>query len=220
MKINVTAGLVFLGMIFSSFISLGDKSREEAFWEWFLQNEKIYFTLDGKNQGDAFDQLALQLHKIDENLTFEFGPVNAAGIKDFTISADGIVKSFPAVQKLVATAPKLANWQINAFRQRVPGDDLSIKLGHTVTLGYQDIYFSYAKKRGKINVELFIKDYVGEPNLINAIYLLLDSLLGEFDVETQIGEIIRKPLPEKDISSLHKFVELREIVDANKANKK
>lgn len=81
---------------------------EEEFWKWFTKNEKfIYENVENKDkQEKLFDDISSRLHKIDENLVFEFSPIHENNIREFIISADGIKESFPAVEKLITISPK------------------------------------------------------------------------------------------------------------------
>ena len=67
---------------------------QDEFWKWFAKHEaELYdFEVDRKK---VFDQLAVELSKINSDLTFEFGPKNPK--RDFVISAGGIKSAFPAV---------------------------------------------------------------------------------------------------------------------------
>jgi hypothetical protein len=65
----------------------------------------------------------------------------------------------------------------------------------------------------------YIKDYRKGSQLDNAIYVLLDGLIGEYDMETKISWIERKELDETKLDSLHRIVELRDIVDNLKKKK-
>ncbi|MHA6248933.1 hypothetical protein ACXYMU_13400 [Pontibacter sp. CAU 1760] len=210
-KITKVYILVISGILMAC-SNISTKTKEEKFWDWFSKNEQTYYQLE-QNQETEFDRLSQELKQIDENLVFEFSPIHEDGTKEFTISAEGIVESFPIVTKLVGIAPKIEKWKINAFRQRIPGDDIVIKLGDSLKLGYEDIYFRYGYDKGKIGLELNIRNYKDEPQLNQAIYILLDGLIGEYDMETKISWIERKNLIESEADSLYKIVELRQIVD-------
>lgn len=71
---------------------------EQSFWAWFQNNQDFLFDFE-KDQERVFDRLATEMHKVNPSLTFEFGP-KEDGRREFTISADGIRKAFPAVQAL------------------------------------------------------------------------------------------------------------------------
>ena len=49
--------------------------------------------------------------------------------------------------------------------------------------------------------------------LYEAVYILLDGLIGEYDMETKISWIERKKLDESKADSLYKIIKLRDIVD-------
>ena len=189
---------------------LNKKDNNEVFWDWFVKHQNDYYS-DNIDES-LFDKLNIQLNKIDSNLTFEFSPIHDNGIKELIISAAGLKESFPSVIKLVDKAPKIDKWKIVAFRQRLPLDYDSVQLGD-FRLSYDDIYFRYSKDSDKIGIELNIRNYNDSLEFNQSIYLLLDGLLGEYDVETKISWIERKKLEESMIDKLYKFVDLREMVD-------
>ncbi|MBZ9730478.1 hypothetical protein LB467_12355 [Salegentibacter sp. JZCK2] len=196
------------------------KNNEEKFWEWFQKNEQSYYrdVDDITEREKLFDELLKQLHKVHPELTFEFSPLNEKGIRELTISADGMQEFFPNVIKLVESAPKITNWKIKAFRQRIPGDELKIEFDD-FSLSYSDIFFKYADEGEKIGVELYIRNYDGSPRAKNAVYQLFDGLLGEFDTETKIGWIDWKKLEDFDSTNFFQFHEMREIVDSKKGDR-
>ena len=190
---------------------------DEDFWKWFAKNEKfIYENVENKDkQEKLFDDISSRLHKIDENLVFEFSPIHENNIREFSISADGIKESFPAVENLIAKSPKIKNWQFNAFRQRVPGDDLTLDFGK-FKIGYDDIYFRHSTSNNELGIELNIRNYDESAQMQNAIYVLLDGLLGEYDVTMNIDWIEWVKLDENNIENLDKLTELRYLIDSRK----
>lgn len=193
-------------------------SKEEQFWEWFAQNESELYRANQESV-EVFKALNEELAKISQGLTFEFSAVLQGAIKDFCISADGVKEYFPAVIDLVKVAPKFEHWHIRAFRQRIPNDNIAISMGD-IDLSYDDIFFRYSIEDGKINIDLHIRNLVANKDqFISAIFILLDALLGEYDVVTQIGAIRWNKLDESTISQLASFVTLRNLVDRNKALK-
>ena len=193
------------------------KDKDVEFWKWFSQNQNELYHYE-KNQQILFDELTKKLKNIDSNLTFEFSPIHADSIREFTISADGLKESFPTVMRLLDKAPKMPKWKINAFRQRVPGDGIQIAYDDSLKISYDDIYFRYVKDSGKIDLELYIRNYKRKSGFDNAVFILLDALIGEYDMETRISGIDRKLLDESKPDSLHRIVELRGIVDKLKTN--
>ncbi len=142
-------------MLFSNFIK---ESKEEKFWNWFEKNQETYYN-DIENldiRDEIFDELSENLKQVNEDLVFEFSPKRENNIREFAISADGIEKTFPIVQKLFKKAPKLKNWKFNAFRQPIPGDDFEIKYDD-LKIGYSDIYYKSVNDHGKLGIELKIR---------------------------------------------------------------
>ncbi|WP_136467978.1 hypothetical protein [Flagellimonas onchidii] len=194
-----------------------NKTKEQKFWDWFSKNNLTYYNeVEGiDTTKPLFQRLNAELKKVNSELTWEFSPIKDNGIREFTVSADGIRELFPAVEKLVLAAPEIPNWKINAFRQRIPGEDLRIDFGE-FSISYSDIFFKYEDEGEKIGIELYIKDFDGEGQKQNAIYILLDGLIGEYDTETVISWIDWKKLNELETGKLFKFHELRNLVDQKK----
>ncbi len=209
---------IFPFLILASFFSCKttEKIPEEIFWNWFSQNEKFIFNNveNLKEREKLFDKIHSFLLEIDENLVFEFSPIKN-GVREFSISADGIHNSFPVVEKIIAKSPKLKNWKFNAFRQRVPDDGFSINLGN-ITMNYKDIFIRHTTENDELGIELHIRNFNESSEMKNAVYILLDNLIGEYDTTNNINWIEWKKLNEKDTLILSPFVKLREVVDSRK----
>lgn len=200
-----------------AFFSFKKENKEDKFWNWFIKNEEyIYKNVDNLELRDAiFDDITEHFQEIDENLTFEFSPIHENGIREFSISADGIEESFSAVNKMISKSPKLKNWQFNSFRQRISGDELTINYGD-YKIGYDDIYFTYSTDNDELGIELFTRNFEDSGEMKNAIYILLDGLIGEYDVTVNINWIEWKKLEEENIQSLQPLIDLRKVIDHRK----
>ena len=164
---------------------------------------------------DIYDQISAEISKIDENLVFEIAPIQKDGKREFSISADGILESFPKVETLISKRPKLNNWNFTAFRQRIAGDDLEINYMN-YKIGYDDIFYRFSTENNQLGIELNIRNYDETGDMQNAIYLLLDSLLGEYDVTKNIDWIEWNKLNESEINNLYQITDLRELIDSRK----
>lgn len=195
-----------------------NQATENKFWNWFSKHQETYFSGadDQGLQEKLFDDLSRELRKVHEDLVFEFSPIHNNGIRELTISAEGIRELFPVVEKLIGEAPEIKNWQFNAFRQRVPGDDFKIEFGD-INIAYSDIYFRYVDgDYGKLGIELNIRNYDGQGQTQNAVYILLDGLIGEYDVAMGIDWIDWVKLEESNIDNLNPIVSLRTLIDQKK----
>lgn len=205
---------ILIALSIMSFSFFNKETKEQKFWNWFTKNQETYYN-EIENleiQEKIFDELSKNLTKIHPDLVFEFSPKNENGIRELTISAEGIKEIFPIVQNLIDKSPKLKNWKFNAFRQRIPGDEFEINYGD-LTIGYSDLYFQSENDNGKLGINLFIRDYNGKGQTQNAIYILLDGLIGEYDVTTKIGWIEWYKLEENKMENLKPIIELRKEID-------
>ena len=206
---------IILIMAFSIFKK---KSKEEKFWDWFGKNQKRYYEQveNLEIREDLFNELSTELKKVHSSLVFEFSPIHENKVREFTISAEGVKEVFPIVLKLIDNAPKIDKWQFNAFRQRIPGNGIKLNFGN-FTIGYDDIFFRYTEDNGKLGIELNIRDFEkNNGHIQNAVYILLDSLLGEYDVTMGIGWIDWVKLEEENIPKLNPLINLRTLIDQRK----
>jgi hypothetical protein len=161
-------------------------SSEEQFWNWFKENEGELFDFETDREA-MFDRIAEQLHKVDPDLTFEFGP-KRAGSREFVISAGGMKLGFPAVTSLVESAPSLSRWHVIAFRPRRHPMNV-LQLGGK-TIDPQDVEFSLLDDGKNAGVYLFIPGFRDvDVDMKQIGYLLLDEALGEYDVESKVALI-------------------------------
>ncbi|OCA76392.1 hypothetical protein BBI01_06790 [Chryseobacterium artocarpi] len=136
------------------------KNLEEKFWLWSLEKQNhMYANIEIKDcQKEIFASLNAQLSAIDENLIFEFSPIHESGIREFSISADGMKESSANVRKLIMLSPDLENWKFNAFSQRIPKDNYTINYeGYNIS--YDDIFYRYSTSSKGPGIELNIRDY-------------------------------------------------------------
>ncbi|MCM3020206.1 hypothetical protein M3582_19175 [Priestia megaterium] len=174
------------------------KITEKEFWSWFEKNSEDYFQLDEKNYDLLFNKLGLQLSKYHKDLTFEFSIEMNQGKREFIISAEGMVSAFPAVIKLVEEAPSLEKFNVVAFRQR-QNSEQEIYF-EDIVLNTEDIFFTYRedKQMDCLDIIIYIKGYSKENDqFIAATFIMLDSLIGEYDVGVKLGEINFEPYQEE-----------------------
>jgi hypothetical protein len=160
-----------------------------------------------------------QLHKVDSDLTFEFGPRQNYK-RELVISAGGIRAVFPVVISLVDSAPKLARWKFIKFRQRKSLDDSddSIVL-NDVKVPSAWVYFSSKPDGDCLDVTLFIKNYNATSTYKQIGFLWLDHALGEYDVETKLAQIEFKALGSDQPRQLKPLRQLPLTVDLLRSQK-
>lgn len=167
-------------------------AREQSFWKWFEKNQDDLYHFE-KHTEAVFDRLATEMHKVHEDLTFEFSSARKDGTRDFVISAGGIKAAFPKVEALYAAAPKLSLWTILKYRQRrLVISDIEFA-GRKVKSS--EVHYAIFKDKDpmKVGIMIFMDGYTenDKESVWRQIgYLFLDEALGEFDVETHVGAIV------------------------------
>lgn len=166
-------------------------------------------------QEPAADALGGKLDAIDPGLTFELG----LGREPFEliISADGHKELFPVVKRVVDAAPAMPGVKVIAFRPRKdPAFRLTVE---GVTVGGPDVsYVAVADdgRPGLIALTLYVKGLTPENKdaVEGAAFLLLEAVVGEFDLETKIGGIQILAAPKKAPAGAKPLAELPGAVDA------
>jgi hypothetical protein len=168
-------------------------SPEGQFWKWFESNSDSLMNLR-RTHRRVIEGLQSELSKVSEGLTFEIGSKESHG-HDFVVSADGVPERFSSVTRLVGAAPVLPGWRIIAFRQP-RGTHFTIEFGgHKLSLA--ELWFTATPNAHLLDLTLYVKGLASrnKESVMGAILIALDTALGEFDVETQIGRIDCKPAP-------------------------
>jgi len=136
----------------------------------------------------AQTELERRLHTVNKGLVWEMGVDKVSGARELTISADGDKSLFPVVRDLVAAAPKIDGWRILALRQP-KGVHIALLNGVEVDPG--KVRFVCQVEDQLAHLRLFIPDFKGKDDEARggACFILLDSLIGEYLVETAVGGI-------------------------------
>jgi hypothetical protein len=170
-------------------------SRERAFWDWFLAHEDLLWNVEDDLERRV-QRIFAALHRVDRALTFDLSEPRD-GRREFVVSAGGNPAAFAAVVRLAQAAPPMARWTVRAFRPRRPAEgEIEVVRGRTVRI--QDVRFVAEVGHGTLHLALFIpgfarayRDQYGEVGMV-----MLDIVLGEFDVESHVGCIlVGPPLP-------------------------
>ena len=164
--------------------------------------------------GYASERIARELDKVNPGLVHEIDREKES-IKQLIVSAGGNKRLFNCVLSIIEAAPAhLEGWQFTAFRSRLddPHDEMAIvydeKKNHHGVVRYSGQEWAYPKsdiryaltmddRVDKIGVMLFMKDFddfdalpKSKREYYSAIgYLMLDSVLGEYDVEMHVGAV-------------------------------
>ena len=81
-----------------------------------------------------------------------------------------------------------------------------------IQIDFKDVFFRYGKDNGKIGIELNIRGYQDNNDWGTAAFILLDTILGEYDTEMNLSWIERKELNESESIKLLPITDLPKIM--------
>ena len=163
------------------------KTSPEQFWKWFKANADTYLHFE-EDQDNLLSKLHAKLASVNELLTFQLGPLED-GRRELAISPDGLKAGVSAVEELVAAAPKLPHWKVVAFK---PPHELQVVEYGGAQLNIADVYFTHRRPGEElIDLDIYIKGYDERQleTFAALAFIILDSVIGERNVLTRIGEI-------------------------------
>jgi len=187
---------------------MSSTNAHATFWQWFQSNLDRFDRFEDERE-ELMDELSEQLHEVDENLVYEISSDKSAA-RELIISADGIRESFPAVIKLVESAPDLSGWKITPFRPRVDVEQFRLEFDER-EYSASDFYFWLQSDEEHIDLILYVPGLAADNRnqLVNICYILLDMAIGEYDVTTKIRYIDHQPLaPDPKADGLKPLTEL------------
>jgi hypothetical protein len=156
----------------------------DKFWPYFSAHAD---QLRAEPLEAAMDQLQRAAEVAHHGVIIEMASLHDE--RTLVLSADGDRAAFPEVQALYAARPTVPHWTIVAFRQRDPARPIQpITSGSGATFDPNPIRFvPDPTKAGKLDVALFVPNYTEHDAAM--VYIALDHLIGEYDVEAKLGAI-------------------------------
>ncbi|MCA1967245.1 MAG: hypothetical protein LDL23_11425 [Flavobacterium sp.] len=162
------------------------------FWNYFQQNNFVFLFLNEVSQEEIKQHFynlkeVLNLYNKDLDLIIKNKKIDA----ELIITAHGNPYLFKEVELLVLYAPKIKRWKITAFIQ--PETDLTKYENGTdkpfkfygINLKVSDINFVLLGDPDKplaFGIRVFLKNYIiykENPKLKEAVYILIEHLIGE-----------------------------------------
>jgi len=160
---------------------------------------------------DVLDSISRALSAYNSNLAFEISqPTN--GVREFVISAEGVVDEFKSVIDLYEARPEIDGWEIIAFRPRM-SLEYSINFGG-LELDPENLWIYWKEEEGNFDLIVYFPSYNEEDRntFVEAAYILLDMAIGEYYVAAGIRYIDHQQLPENpEDNGLLPFKSLPEV---------
>lgn len=189
------------------------KSPIEKFWQYFVAHEKELYNFRDEDVEELFRELHRLIRKVNKQLIFSMPKQLVDDKREFTISGAGIGKNFPDVIRVVEAAPKMERFTIIAFNQR--NDEEHGIISDHMELTRDDVFFDYMyeQEREAFYLTLYVKNFEEKKDDYEVVLDLLEIVIGEYVLGTEIDEIEFKKLMEKGdllpINDLPKILENR-----------
>ena len=177
------------------------------FWNWFSNNETRLFDYDDNNAGETMKEIHKNLNQVEDGLGFEISKI-IDNKRQIEISAEGNIKNFDLIKRIVAEAPVLDKWKIVAFRQ--PSADGFILKFDEFELDTFKLFFLPVEQDDDIDIVIYgenFKEY-NEQKLAQYGFIMVDNLLGEYDTVIKV-----RYFDFKDISTVDNKEDLNPLED-------
>jgi hypothetical protein len=188
------------------------KDRIEQFWTWFAIHNLEFSRLETADE--PFWDLALeQLKKVDEKFWFELSR-DRHPAREFIVTTEGHVNSFPIAEELVRLAPKIEGWTILALK---PAQGFRFTTNYEGTqFDPRQMWFLPLESKSRpadfgIRIAIAGLDGMDKTLAHNAVLVVLDTGLGERSaaLDLQYTEVTDMPAdPESE-----GYMELPELAD-------
>ena len=188
-------------------------NQDTKFWIWFEQNLDRVKSIIDVNDPILFE-IGEQLTKVADGLSFEMS-TGSPLLREFIVSAEGNIRLFSDVIRLVGCAPILDGWKIIAFRQP-KGTGLVVAFKGQ-QLSPNELWFIAEPNTNRLDIMLFVQNLKrkGLDFVEQAGFIALDTAIGEYDVETKLGAIQFKEAPSELLRvNLKPFHELPDVINS------
>jgi len=189
-----------------------EKNRIEEFWAWFAAH-KLEFSKLAAPDEPFWDFAAKQLKKVDEHFWFELSR-DRHPAREFIVTAQGHVSSFPLAEKLIRLAPNIEGWAFIALK---PPQGFQFTTTYEGTrFDPREIWFLPLESKshpGDLGLRIAVAglERVDKSTAHTAILVILDTGLGERSaaLDLQYTEVTELPA---DPGSLG-YIELPELAE-------
>jgi len=201
-------------------MQMSDDSKQiEAFWQQLEQTLDQLLETRGDLHFEAESLLSSyrdSLQKIDRNLTFHFERETDEGPVDMVFGCDGYPESIHAVLSVVGAAPELSGINFRAFNNRYDPVPAFVNMGEELC-EIDEFWCSLRLIEGKLQLAVYMSD---APDIlemdprVEAVMILLDALVGEYELMTRVWSLDWYELPVEPLDyGLMPLSELRHAFD-------
>ena len=156
------------------------------FWREFQQGLDAWNALPPHDRVPAWNDWLADFHP---ELAFELSGREDQPPLQLILTAHGRSEHFPLLSALVAQAPALPGYQLEAFRSRSQGTDFGISMDG-MNLETRDLLVRHYADDGQVGLEIGFAEAIPEAKQDQAAgmaMIILDHVLGEYDFAVKVG---------------------------------
>lgn len=180
-----------------------DRNRKlqaiDSWWTAFQSQTKDLVELfQRESKWDLADWMSEHLGSVHPHLMWEYGPAVDCDGHRLVITPESHVHLRPLTTTILEQAPSIEGWEFYGYR--LP-EDVSLALQSVEARTNIDASeYTVSVQRGRnhrIDLCYYVKSSIhdNENEMVNAAFVLTESLLGEYYLDTWVGAIEAKPLP-------------------------
>lgn len=150
----------------------------EKFWQAFTDHHVAFETMESPDDPD-YVQVLERLQELSPDIYFEF--MTSEEGNEFVITADGECSLFPLVEEIVASAPKLENWNFFALKPQFGFPEVTEWEGVKIRIANVRCILLECVDTDELGLRLIVRhiDPAKEESLHNALLRAIDHGLGE-----------------------------------------
>jgi hypothetical protein len=194
----------------SAMSSANDQIRE--FWSWFMTN-RLELSKLASPEERFWDVTLAQIKRIDTHLGFELSGDRHPS-REFVVTAEGHVESFPVAEELIHLAPEIAGWTFVCLKP--PQGFQFITTYEGIQFDPRQMWFmplESASRPADLGIRVAVPglDRMDKKTAHNAVLVILDTAIGERSaaLDLQYTEVTELP---NDPASVG-YIELSELAE-------
>jgi hypothetical protein len=184
-----------------------ESKKIEKFWLWFEKNQ--HQLAEVYDHPERLEKLARKARRISKDLEFLYAQKDMVNI--LFVSCGGLKAGIEIVKNTVAQAPTMQNWNIVAFKQPMPDDEIgagnvSITYGDDCVVDAYIAQMDIEPNGDKYDLVIYSPADSMQSDHMAAYFILLDLLIGEYNVMTKLAGI---EMVEQDGKERPKLIDIR-----------
>ena len=192
------------------------KQRVAEFWQWYAKNaERVYKAIENKQCSGLQPEVSEAVDRWLTGMAWVFGPgANNQG-HSFTLSGEGVLPRQFVAEYWLQQAPQLPGWTFYASRQPMnEARDFTLRLDQKENFRPGEFWVCpyVDDQEEEIDIAVWHPSIhrLDEDARLQALFLMLDEILGEHGTQNWIGEI---KFSEDQLKQSIPIFELREMIE-------